>query len=256
MQLFFSKYQATGNDFILIDNRTNSFDKEKYELVSSLCHRRFGIGADGLILLEASKNYDFFMRYYNADGYEASMCGNGGRAIVHFAKTLGLIQDKAIFMAPDGVHSAHFTEKGIALQMQNISDIEQIGEDFFMNTGSPHYVKIVPSLENWDTVNEGRKIRCSKRFVEDGTNVNFLSINSNNLQMTTYERGVEDETYSCGTGAVATAIVAGIKNGKTKQELHTKGGILSVQYKKELNTYRNITLEGAVTKVFEGNLNL
>lgn len=252
MKLYFSKYQATGNDFILIDNRKSFFDTKNQELISSLCHRRFGIGADGVILLEKSKDYDFYMRYYNADGCEASMCGNGGRSIVLFAKTLGIVNEHTVFKAPDGVHSASFTEKGVALQMQDVSFVESIGADYFLNTGSPHYVKIVSSLEKWDTVKKGREIRCSKRFIKEGTNVNFLCVNNDMLQMTTYERGVEDETYSCGTGAVATAIVAGVLNGKSKQKLYTKGGVLYVSFQKKESVYKNIILEGAVENVFEG----
>ncbi|PVX50077.1 diaminopimelate epimerase [Balneicella halophila] len=253
-KIFFYKYHGTGNDFILIDNRDFSFHIENNELIKHLCHRRFGIGADGLILLENTNKADFKMQYFNSDGNLSSMCGNGGRCIVAFAKYLGIIDNTTQFLAPDGMHSAELTPSGVALQMKDVSQIEQVGQDFYLDTGSPHYVKLIDSHENFDTVSEGQKIRYNNRFNKVGTNVNFVSVENNKIILSTYERGVEDETYSCGTGTVATAIVLGLLNGKEEQELHTKGGILKVSYTKKGEAFKNIILEGPVEQVFQGEI--
>lgn len=254
MTIHFYKYHGTGNDFILIDNRELSFDKKDVQLIKKLCHRRFGIGADGLILLENTDEADFKMSYFNSDGHLSSMCGNGGRCIVAFAKHLGIINEKTRFLAPDGFHTATLTPKGVALQMKNVSQIEHIGKDFYLNTGSPHYVKIIDSHEDWDTVAEGKKIRYNNRFKAEGTNVNFLSFENDTINLSTYERGVEDETYSCGTGTVAAAIVAGLLDNKETHQLHTKGGMLEVRYTKRGEAFKDIILEGSATMVFEGEI--
>lgn len=255
-EISFYKYHGTGNDFILIDNRSLLFDNAQTSQIKRLCNRRFGIGADGLILLENTDTADFHMRYYNSDGKPASMCGNGGRCIVAFAKKLGIIQNKCCFLAPDGLHTACISEHHVALQMKDVSQIEQIGKDFYLHTGSPHYVKIIESHEGWDTVSEGRKIRYNKRFQKEGTNVNFLSFEAGALHLSTYERGVENQTHSCGTGAVAGAVVAGLLNNKDAQELHTKGGILKVRYSKKGETFKDIVLEGPTQCVFKGLIRL
>lgn len=252
----FYKYQGTGNDFILIDNRKLFFDNTNTQLIKKMCDRRFGIGADGLILLEDTPDADFFMRYYNSDGNSSTMCGNGGRCIVAFAKYLGIIKERTKFLAPDGLHTATADGEQIALQMRDVSRIELIGKDFYLNTGSPHYVKIIDSHDGWDTFKEGKTIRYSKRFKEDGTNVNFLSFKDKSLFLSTYERGVEDETYSCGTGTVAAAIVAGLINGEEKHSLETKGGSLKVTYTKKGEVFTNIILEGAARLVFIGQFEL
>ncbi len=254
MKIPFCKYQGTGNDFILIDNRKQIFDNQDNKKIEQLCHRRFGIGADGLILLENADNADFRMRYYNSDGNEGSMCGNGGRCVVSFAKKLGIIDTQTTFLAPDGLHTATITKQGVALAMKDVSQIEQIGKDFFLNTGSPHYVRIIPSHKNFDTVEEGKKIRYNSRFKAEGTNVNFLSSENGKAHLSTYERGVENETYSCGTGTVASAIVLGLINGKEEHILQTKGGKLTVKYTKTGEFFTNIVLEGKAELVFEGVL--
>lgn len=248
----FSKYHGTGNDFILIDNRNLSFDCKNIDFIKQLCHRRFGIGADGLILLENTPEADFYMRYYNADGNPSSMCGNGGRCIVAFAQRLGIIENKTTFLAPDGLHAATLASKNVALQMKDVLQIEHIGKDFYLDTGSPHYVKIIDSHTGWNTVSEGRKIRYNSRFKDEGTNVNFLSFKNRELHISTYERGVEDETYSCGTGTVAAAIIAGLLDDRNTHKLHTKGGVLKVHYSKKGEVFQNIILEGAAQLVFEG----
>lgn len=258
MEINFFKYQGTGNDFIMIDNRKREVSLTGGQ-IAFLCHRRFGIGADGLILLESEPGFDFRMVYYNSDGNQSSMCGNGGRCIVAFAKQLGLIADKARFSAIDGAHEATISSDGIvSLKMQDVKNIE-IGEDFFyLNTGSPHYVKLVENVESLDVFREGRQIRNSERFYEEGTNVNFMEKQEEEVFVRTYERGVEDETYSCGTGVTAAALVAaikGISSGKNSCMVKTKGGTLEVSFEKVLEqNFYNIWLKGPAQLVFEGSV--
>ena len=260
MELQFFKYQGTGNDFIMIDNRLNSVQLST-EQISFLCNRRFGIGADGLILLELEPGVDFKMVYYNSDGNQSSMCGNGGRCLVAFAKQLHVINDKARFIAIDGLHEASITEDGIvSLKMQDVKTME-IGEDYFyLNTGSPHYVKLVPAVKDLDVVTKGKEIRYNDRFKEQGTNVNFIEKTDDELFVRTYERGVEDETLSCGTGVTAAALVAAVKglaNSKNNCLIHTKGGNLEVTFDKVLeSTFYNIWLKGPAEFVFQGSLHL
>lgn len=259
MQIEFSKYQGTGNDFVLIDNRNNLISPDNTSLIEELCHRRFGIGADGLMLLENEHNYDFRMRYFNSDGKEASMCGNGGRCIVAFAYHLGIIQDRTKFIAVDGEHEAKVEDNEghikVNLKMVNVSGIEKNETTFYMNTGSPHYVQFIDDHNEFDTYSNGKAIRYNKRFAKEGTNVNFVSFNNNDLQVSTYERGVEDETYSCGTGVVASAISAGFLKNKNRFNINTKGGKLSVSFNKIDNqNINNIWLMGPATHVFSGSL--
>lgn len=260
MEIKFYKYQGTGNDFIMIDNRSNSISLTN-EQVAFLCHRRFGIGADGLILLESEPGFDFRMVYYNSDGNQSSMCGNGGRCITAFAKDLGLIAGKALFSATDGAHEATIDENNrVSLKMQDVKTME-LGDDYFyLNTGSPHYVKLVEDIENFDVFNEGRKIRYNERFKEEGTNVNFIEQQNEDIFVRTYERGVEDETYSCGTGVTAAALVAavkGISSGKNNCLIKTKGGALEVNFDKVLEqNFYNIWLKGPAVSVFKGSINI
>lgn len=214
----FYKYQGTGNDFIIIDNRDLKFNRSDNGLVAKLCHRRFGIGADGLMLLQNKTGYDFEMVYYNADGNQSSMCGNGGRCIVEFARTLGLVKEKTLFYAIDGEHEAVVKPNFVTLKMKDVNDVETNSDFYFLNTGSPHYVAFVNDLTNYDVVHEGKKIRYNNRFKADGTNVNFIEKIGGGLFVRTYERGVEDETYSCGTGVTAAALVAAIKNISTEKK--------------------------------------
>ena len=259
--IHFYKYQGTGNDFIMIDNRLNLFPKEDTKLIAHLCNRRFGIGADGLILLEKSEENDFSMVYFNSDGNLSTMCGNGGRCITAFAQKLGIIEQDCIFSAADGLHKSLINNNLIHLQMQDVSSFEKVKKGLLLNTGSPHYVEIRKNIDEIDVKQEGSKIRYS--FGIEGVNVNFVEpLNDNRFKVRTYERGVEDETYSCGTGAVAVAIAMN-KKGKKKDEniiLETKGGTLEVNFevKKEflglkIKEYSNIWLIGAADFVFEGN---
>ncbi len=261
MKVEFSKYQGTGNDFVLIDNRNGVVVPDNFALIEKLCDRRFGIGGDGLMLLENAEGFDFRMRYYNSNGKEGSMCGNGGRCIVAFAYHLGLISDTAKFIAVDGEHEATIikTDNGIqvSLKMIDVLDIE-LGDDFyFLNTGSPHFVRFIPKHDNFDTFTEGKKIRYNNRFAAEGTNVNFVSIQDQNITVSTYERGVEDETYSCGTGVVASAISASFKTNSNQFKIKTKGGDLEVHFKKVNNKQiENIWLIGPATHVFDGSLKI
>lgn len=254
MQINFSKYHGTGNDFIIIDNRNLDFPNTK-ELINKMCHRRFGIGADGLMLVENAKGYDFRMRYFNSDGSEASMCGNGGRCIVAFAKKLKIIETNTKFIAYDGEHKAKIdADNNVSLQMQDVSNIIQKEEHTFLNTGSPHAVFFIDSHLNFDTYSEGYKIRNSEEYIKNGTNVNFVSFQeNNNITVTTYERGVEDETYSCGTGCVASAISSAILLNKYNNfSIKTKGGTLSVSFKYQNNLFSEIILNGPTNENFIG----
>lgn len=261
MRVEFSKYQGTGNDFVLIDNRNDIINPDNFTLIKQVCDRRFGVGGDGLMLLDKAHGFDFRMRYYNSDGKEGSMCGNGGRCIVAFAYQLGLILETARFIAIDGEHEAKIitTENGIqvSLKMIDVLDIE-LGEDFyFLNTGSPHFVRFISKHENFDTFTEGKKIRYNNRFAEEGTNVNFVSFQDQDITVRTYERGVEDETYSCGTGVVASAISASFKTNNNQFKIRTKGGHLEVHFKKiNDRQIENIWLTGPATHVFNGTLKI
>lgn len=258
MKIKFEKYHGAGNDFIIIDDRKITLELSNDD-ISLLCHRRFGIGADGLMLMQESKTHDFKMTYYNADGLEGSLCGNGGRCIIYFAKQLGLINSETRFEAIDGEHFAKIIfgnkdEGTVALKMADVNTISLFDDDYYLNTGSPHYVKIVESLESIDALKEGNKIRWDNRFQPAGTNANFVSIDNDHLFVRTFERGVENLTLACGTGVVASSIVAAEKSGNRfdKYFIKTDGGDLKVQFRKKNNIYTDIWLEGAVVKVFEG----
>lgn len=257
MKTSFNKYHGTGNDFIMIDNRSLEFDAKDQVLIEKMCSRRFGIGADGLILLENDEKLDFKMVYFNADGNESTMCGNGGRCIVAFAKRLNIIDKNAEFMAIDGYHKATINENfEVNLQMKNVEDIELLNQDFVLDTGSPHYVKIVDAFEE-EFVNQARAIRNSDRFVKQGINVNFIKqLSENELEIRTFERGVEDETYACGTGCVASALSIMHKNQKTQEiSLITKGGNIKVNADFKNGVYSNVWLWGPTAFVYSGNYN-
>lgn len=257
MRLHFNKYQGAGNDFIIIDNRVNLFDHENHELISKLCDRRFGIGADGLMLLQDHDKSDFRMIYYNSDGYEGSLCGNGGRCITAFANQLGIIGKYARFMASDGIHEAEVVNPGhIRLKMANIEHIESEGKFYFLNTGSPHYVEFTKNLKDKDVFRDGREIRYNDRFQKEGTNVNFVEIENEGLFVRTYERGVENETFACGTGIVASAICAALVNESDKSSFPVRalGGDLLVSFERDNNTFHNIWLEGPAEFVYSGDI--
>lgn len=260
MQLEFYKYQGTGNDFIMIDNRAEFFPKENVKLVERLCDRRFGVGADGLILLENDSNTDFKMVYYNADGNESSMCGNGGRCLVAFAKQLGVIDNKTIFIATDGLHHASVgDDELVSLQMIDVSTIEMFEKHTFLNTGSPHHVELVTDLETYNVKENGAKLRYSDWYAPKGSNINFVNkIDDKTFSLRTYERGVEDETLACGTGATAVAIAMNA-TGQTSQtdlNLNVQGGKLQVYFEKRDNAYTNVFLKGPAKFVFKGTIEI
>jgi len=251
----FYKYHGTGNDFIMIDNRDLWFPKEK-KLIANLCQRHLGIGADGLILLENFKEADFRMIYYNADGCEGTMCGNGGRCVVSFAKFLKIIESETKFISSDGFHNAEISGEVVKLKMIDVQEITQISDcEFELFTGSPHYVKFVENIDCLEVFHEGRKIRNA---YPHGINVNFVEkISFGKIFVRTYERGVEDETFSCGTGVTASALIYMLKNSeKFPAEIHveTRGGNLKVYAENFNNQFKNIWLEGAAIKVFEGKI--
>ncbi len=259
MKYKFYKYQGTGNDFIIFDNRKATLSNNNDQLYNQLCNRKFGIGADGLMLLENTEGYDFKMVYYNADGSESTMCGNGGRCLVNFAKELGIVEKEAKFLAVDGPHYAKISDNQVELQMIDVRGVKKISDDYLLNTGSPHYVKFVENLNVFDIYNEGKKIRNSAAFVEEGVNVNFVEIQNETLFVRTYERGVEDETLSCGTGVTAAAIAYSFaKNllGNQHINIKTLGGTLSVDFFRNDNVFESVFLNGPAEKVFEGELNL
>lgn len=260
MNIPFYKYQGTGNDFVLIDNRTNIFDRERRDIVAQVCHRRFGIGADGFILLQNKEGYDFEMVYYNADGNESTMCGNGGRCIVQFAYDLGVIGDTTRFLAVDGPHDAYVKDKQVHLHMIDVYTVNKLGDEaFFLNTGSPHYIKQVDKIEDFPIVETGKSIRYSDAFAPGGTNVNFMEMQGERLFVRTYERGVEDETYSCGTGVTAAAIAAAEMGATVPVLIKTLGGDLEVIFKKDNNDdnkYTEIYLIGPAKRVFAGEIDI
>jgi len=260
MQIHFYKYQGTGNDFIIIDNRSDQYSSLPIDQINFLCNRRFGIGADGLMLLNLKEGYDFEMKYFNADGKESSMCGNGGRCLVKFAYHQGIHKSTYLFTAIDGDHEAEIDLDGtVSLKMKDVPVIKSLNGDFILNTGSPHYVKMVQDLETMDVVKNGRAIRNSEAFKKDGINVNFVEhTGDDTIFVRTYERGVEDETLSCGTGVTAAALACYHNdNGFNDVMVETRGGKLNVEYDRyDDKSFNNIWLSGPAEKVFEGDFEL
>ncbi len=258
MLVKFWKYQGTGNDFIIFDNRSGVLDRANTQWFKQICDRRFGIGADGVMMLETAAGFDFEMVYYNSDGNPSTMCGNGGRCMIAFAAQLGLIREQYHFLAVDGPHDAYMRGDIVHLRMQDVQEIEQHPDHFILNTGSPHYVKFTDDILSVDVKNQGAAIRYSDAFMPSGINVNFLEWHDGALQIRTYERGVEDETLSCGTGVTAAALAAAIRQnlpeGVHTQTLHTMGGKLQVQFTRTGNAFTDIWLIGPGTFVFEGEI--
>ncbi|WP_448519107.1 diaminopimelate epimerase [Rhodoflexus sp.] len=264
MKIDFYKYQGTGNDFIMIDNRMLWFPAEDERLVARLCHRRFGIGADGLILIQQHPDYQFEMIYFNADGRPGSLCGNGARCTVAFAHRLGIINNTAHFLAADGPHEARIDEAHLIwLQMADVQTIKPWNNGYFLNTGSPHVVQFEQQLANFPVYEQGKHIRNLNDFAPSGTNVNFAEIQSDSaLYVRTYERGVEDETYSCGTGVTAAALAYSAARASSdrlgKQQIidvHTIGGNLKVAFRHLPESFSDIWLIGPAEYVFSGTIN-
>ncbi len=257
MTMTFYKYQGTGNDFIIVDNRLLQISKNNTKRIAELCDRRFGIGADGFILLENDEDSDFKMVYFNADGNESSMCGNGGRCITAFAKYLGIIDDDTVFTAIDGLHRAKINGNIVHLQMQNVSNVEVFDQHLFLDTGSPHHVEMVSDVGTYDVKANGSRIRYGSPYGEAGCNVNFVEqISENKFAVRTYERGVEDETLSCGTGVTAVAIAMNKNATTASNEVHLKtpGGDLKVTFDKGEDGYNNVWLIGPAKQVFKGEM--
>lgn len=259
MKQTFYKYQGAGNDFILIDNRLQQFDHHQPELIARLCDRRFGIGGDGIMFLQVKEAFDFEMVYYNADGKPSSMCGNGGRCIVAFARFLGLIEKETTFLAVDGPHYAKISESGdwVSLQMINVDTINRDGDAFVLNTGSPHYVALAENLEHKNIYQDGFVIRNNPVYQQDGININFVEPVKDGYFVRTFERGVEDETYACGTGVTAVALaMAKHKNqtGTVFTPIKVLGGDLSVKFNYNGTTFSDIFLEGPAVQVFSGEI--
>jgi diaminopimelate epimerase len=260
MEITFDKYEGTGNDFVMIDNRNNYFPKKDINLIARLCDRRFGIGADGLILLENDSESNFKMVYFNSDGNQSTMCGNGGRCLVAFAKKLKLIDNSATFIAIDGFHNATIYDgNNVSLQMKDVDTVKSEPDYSFLDTGSPHHVEVVSAISNLDVKSKGAEIRYGGLYGSAGANVNFVEqINGDTFSIRTYERGVEDETLSCGTGATAVAIAMNF-TGKTNSntiKINVQGGKLEVSFNKIDSQYSNIFLKGPATFVFEGKINI
>jgi diaminopimelate epimerase len=259
MRIKFYKYQGTGNDFIILDNRRNEYDDLTSKQVKFICNRRFGIGADGLMLLNTLDGYDFEMKYYNSNGKESTMCGNGGRCLVQFAYDMGMHKLDYKFLAVDGVHGAEFDNNGwVELKMKDVDKINEHLGNYQLNTGSPHYVKFVNDIHNYEVFNEGKRIRYSKDFKDQGINVNFVELEEDGIYVRTYERGVEDETLSCGTGVTASALAAAHNEfGFNRVEVQTLGGRLAVEFDKTGDEkFENIWLCGPATFVYKGEIEL
>ena len=259
MKIPFYKYQGTGNDFVVIDQREHQYlAPEDNNQIAFLCDRRFGVGADGVILLQHKEDYDFEMLYFNADGRVGSMCGNGGRCIVAFAKYLNVFDSECRFLAYDGPHEARI--KGVdwvELKMQDVHQIQKGDGHFVLDTGSPHFVTFVEDIDDINVAEQGAQIRYSQRFREKGINVNFVESTDNGLIVATYERGVEAETLSCGTGVTAAALAYAQQYASeiNRIGITAKGGQLEVRYEKaDDGTYTDIWLCGPATQVFSGRI--
>ncbi len=262
MKIEFFKYQGTGNDFVILDNRENKYAALSVKQIKQICNRRFGVGADGLMLLAKKEGYDFEMVYYNADGKESSMCGNGGRCLVKFAYHIGIHKNTYHFIATDGEHFADMgidIDQIVRLKMKDVTAVDEHSTYAVLNTGSPHFVKFANNVRNIDVVETGREIRYSKAFKEEGINVNFVeSEHEDGIFVRTYERGVEDETLSCGTGVTAAALMsAHNENGFNRVEVQTPGGHLSVEFEKvDESHFENIWLCGPAEFVYKGEMEI
>ncbi len=256
----FYKYQGAGNDFILIDNRQKIFDGDKIAFARNWCNRRFGIGSDGLIFIENCDSAQFEMDFYNPDGSQ-SFCGNGSRCAVAFAKFLGIVEQDILFNAIDGLHNAELVGDQVKIGMNQFGSIEKIGADDFIDTGSPHYISYCRPNDQRDIIAFGQAVRYSERFKEEGTNVNLINeIGDHHIAIRTYERGVENETLACGTGATACGLsYAALQQDQISGvvKVDVKGGELKIHYVKtnQADVFSDIWLEGPAEFVFKGVIN-
>ncbi len=259
MKVPFYKYQGTGNDFIMIDNRDEKFSGLTEAQIQKICQRRFGVGADGLILLENSVEHDFKMVYFNSDGRQSSMCGNGGRCILQFVHDLGMTQENYAFTAIDGLHHGVVDRDEVCLEMKNVEGVELFENgDLFLDTGSPHHIVFRDTLPGDEFIKSAKEIRHNKRYDAQGVNVNFVKASGKQLEMRTFERGVENETLSCGTGVTAAAISAYHSGNISGNIINVKtaGGNLQVKFKANGSGYSDIWLIGPATRVFEGEIDV
>ncbi|MBN2862389.1 MAG: diaminopimelate epimerase [Bacteroidales bacterium] len=250
----FNKYQGAGNDFIIIDNRNGNFNPDDSNLINKMCDRRFGIGADGLILVSSFPDADFEMKYFNSDGKLGSMCGNGGRCTAHFAWKERIATKSQKFMAFDGFHEAYVDDNTVRLQMSDVNEFRIVNGNYFIDTGSPHYMVFTNNADKIDVYKEGSSLRRAPEFAPGGTNVNFVQVIDKGLYIRTFERGVEDETLACGTGITASAIAAVLKGhfDTPPVNVRARGGNLSVDFSVSNNKITNVWLTGPATFVFEG----
>lgn len=261
MKIPFYKYQGAGNDFILVDNRELSVDHHNPALIARLCNRRFGIGADGIMFLQEREGYDFEMVYYNADGQPSSMCGNGGRCIVAFARFLGVIDLETDFLAVDGPHHARISASGdwVSLHMIDVKTLNRDADAYVLNTGSPHYVQLTSGLEAKDVYHDGYAIRNNETYKAEGINVNFVEPLADGYFVRTFERGVEDETYACGTGVTAVALAMAKhheQTGHINTPVKVLGGRLNIRFDYDGDLFSNIYLEGPAVQVFAGEVEI
>lgn len=264
MKIHFYKYQATGNDFVVMDNRDGKLSLSAAQ-IERICDRRFGVGADGVMLLSKHPSLNFNLDYFNSDGTQ-SLCGNGSRAAVDFASRLGMVNGKATFHAYDGAHAAELLPAGIIrVKMNDVKEVKKVGDDYFIHTGSPHYIRFVTDVKSYPVFDEGRKIRYSDPYKPGGTNVNFVELQKDNtIFVRTYERGVENETLSCGTGVTAAAVAVSLQGFSSPVKIKTLGGDLSVEFKTTpegdhsviVGAFQEIFLVGPAKMVFEGDLEL
>lgn len=256
MIIRFHKYQGTGNDFVMVDDRGQTFPVQNPRVISHLCDRKLGIGADGVILIQNHPDVDFRMIYFNPDGSQ-SLCGNGSRCAIAFARHLGIISEKTTFETTDGIHDAYIEDDIYYFHLHDVDLVKKVNDDWFINTGSPHHVRVIENLSEADIVSTGREIRYSETYEPAGTNVNFIEKHANGIAVRTYERGVEDETLSCGTGVTACALAANYLGYSSPVHVETKGGNLMVSYDRvREHKFENIYLAGPAKKVFEGEIEI
>ena len=260
MKFNFDKYQGAGNDFIIIDDRSLSFPKDNASLINQLCNRHMGIGADGLILVQNSTEGDFKMIYFNSDGNQGSLCGNGGRCVFAFARSLNIVKNEGVFEACDGLHFASMKKDNrVSLNMNDIVNITKNRDSLFINTGSPHHLELVDDISKINVNDQGAAIRYGEPYLDLGTNVNFIEmLKKDTFKIRTYERGVEKETLSCGTGAVAAGVgvhYMGVTKS-TNINIHALGGILKIVFTSSLGRYSEIKLIGPAEFIFSGNFEI
>ncbi|MFO7853250.1 MAG: diaminopimelate epimerase [Bacteroidota bacterium] len=254
MQIIFNKYHGTGNDFIIVDNRDQIIKPYDEKVIRYLCNRHVGVGADGLILMYDHEEHDFEMKYFNSDGRESTMCGNGGRCAVAFAKKTGMGKGRRSFIARDGIHKYKISGSMITISLCDTQPPATIGGNLFFDTGSPHYIINVPDCKKVNVIETGKSLRCSDNFAPGGTNVNFVEHRADSIFVRTYEKGIEDETLSCGTGVAAAAISSkwGEKPGKYNVRVETPGGVLKVSFQVRKDLITNICLSGPAEFIFAG----